>query len=147
MLREMTVAPSFELLDQNKKVHNLENYKGQWVLIYFYPKDDSPGCTKEAANFRDNIDKFKNLNVNVIGISPDSTESHKKFTEKYKLPIILLSDPEKEVIGKYHAKGIITKRISYLINPDGKIEKVYPKVNPTKHAQEILKDLNNILKK
>ena len=105
MLREMTVAPSFELLDQNKKVHNLENYKGQWVLIYFYPKDDSPGCTKEAANFRDNIDKFKNLNVNIIGISSDSTESHKKFTEKYNLPITLLSNPEKEVIGKYHAKG------------------------------------------
>jgi len=144
MLKENTEAPDFKLMDQNKKFHTLLEYKGEWVVVYFYPKDNSPGCTTEAKNFRDNIDKFKNLNTIVVGISPDQPLSHKKFIEQYNLPITLLSDPGKEVLKKYHADGIITKRISYLINPDGIIEKAYPTVNPARHAEDILSDLENL---
>ncbi len=146
MLREKIEAPDFKLMDQNNKFHTLSDYKGKWVVIYFYPRDNSPGCTREAANFRDNIDKFKKLNAEVIGISPDSPMSHKKFAKHYNLPIILLSDKTKEVINKYQASGIITKRISYLINPDGIIEKTYPTVNPARHAEEILSDLEEFSK-
>ncbi len=144
MLKENTKAPGFELVDQNDKTHTLADYKGKWVVLYFYPRDNTPGCTKEAANFRDNIKRFKKLNTVVIGISPDSPASHKKFMDKHSLPLTLLSDPKKEVIGKYQAKGIITKRISYLIDPDSVIKKAYAKVNPAMHAEEILKDLESI---
>lgn len=144
MLKEKTKAPDFELMDQNNKLHTLADYKDKWVVIYFYPKDNSPGCTTEAKNFRDNIEKFKKLNAKIIGISPDSPLSHKNFADKYNLSITLLSDPEKEVIKKYYAGGIITKRVSYLINPEGVIEKVYPAVNPARHAEDILKDLEGL---
>lgn len=141
MLEEKTKAPNFTLVDQNNKSHSLLDYKGKWVLVYFYPKDNSPSCTTEAKNFRDNIEKFKRLNTEVIGISPDSPSSHKNFSHKYGIPLTLLADPEKEAIRKYHAGGWVTKRISYLINPDGIIEKVYPMVDPAKHAEEILREL------
>lgn len=144
MLTEKTKAPDFNLIDQNNKFHTLASYKDKWVVIYFYPKDNSPGCTTEAKNFRDNVNKFKNLNAEIIGISPDLPLSHKKFTDQYNLSITLLSDPGKEIIKKYHASGIITKRISYLINPEGIIEKAYPTVNPAKHAEEILSDLEDL---
>lgn len=143
MLKENSKAPDFKLPDKDNNMHSLSDYMGKWVVLYFYPKDDTPGCTKEAASFRDNIDKFKSLNVEVLGISSDTTESHKKFIDKFDLNITLLSDVKKEVIDKYHAKGIIPKRISYLINPEGVIEKVYPKVNLSMHAQEILNDLQS----
>ena len=141
MLKEKIKAPDFELIDQNDESHRLEDYRGKWVAIYFYPRDNSPGCTTEAKNFRDNIDKFKSLNAKVVGISPDSPASHKKFADQYDLPITLLSDPAKEVIRKYQASGIITRRISYLISPEGIIERSYPTVNPAKHAEEIINDL------
>lgn len=144
MLKEKIKAPDFDLTDQNNKQHSLKNYKDKWIIMYFYPRDNSPGCTTEAKNFRDNIDKFKKLNAEVIGISPDSPESHKKFADQYNLSITLLSDTAKKVIKNYHAGGIITKRISYLINPDGIIEKAYPSVTPAKHAEEILNDLENL---
>jgi thioredoxin-dependent peroxiredoxin len=144
MLKEKIKAPDFELRDQNDESHSLEDYRGKWVTIYFYPRDNSPGCTTEAKNFRDNIDKFKSLNAEVVGISPDSPASHKKFADQYDLPIALLSDPTKEVIRKYQAAGIITKRISYLISPEGMIERSYPTVNPAKHAEEILNDLQDL---
>ena len=144
MLKEKTKAPDFQLIDQNNISHTLTGYEGKWVVIYFYPRDNSPGCTTEAKNFRDNIDKFKNLNAEVIGISPDLPLTHKKFVDQYNLNITLLSDPSKEVIKKYLADGIITKRISYLINPEGIIVKAYPAVNPAKHAEEILSDLEDL---
>jgi thioredoxin-dependent peroxiredoxin len=144
MLIEKSKAPSFNLLDQNGDFRTQSDFKDKWTVIYFYPRDNSPGCTTEAKNFRDNIARFKTLNAEVIGISPDPPKNHKKFIEKYNLPIVLLSDPAKEVIKKYHAGGIITKRISYLINPQGIIEKAYPNVNPAKHAEEILNDLENL---
>ena len=141
MLKEKIKAPDFELIDQNNESHRLEDYRGKWVAIYFYPRDNSPGCTTEAKNFRDNIDKFKSLNAEIVGISPDSPASHKKFADQYDLPITLLSDPVKEIIRKYQAAGIITRRISYLISPEGIIERSYPTVNPAKHAEEIINDL------
>ncbi len=144
MLKEKTKAPDFNLIDQNDEFHSLTDYRGKWVAIYFYPRDNSPGCTTEAKNFRDNIDKFKSLNAEVVGISPDSPASHKKFADQYDLPITLLSDPVKEVIRKYQASGIITKRISYLISPEGIIERSYPTVNPAKHAEEIINDLQDL---
>lgn len=143
MPKEEMTAPDFNLVDQNNKYHSLADYRGKWVVIYFYPRDNSPGCTTEAKNFRDNINKFIGLNTEVIGISPDSPLSHKKFADQYSLPITLLSDPTKAVIRKYHAAGIITKRISYLIDPDGIIKRVYTSVTPAKHAEEILSDLED----
>ncbi len=145
MLNEKNKAPDFNLADQDNNHHSLSDYKGKWIVLYFYPKDNSPGCTTEAKNFSDSIDKFKQLNAEVIGISPDSPSSHKKFVQKYDIPVILLSDPKKEVIKKYHAAGFITKRISYLINPQGMIEKKYLSVNPAKHAEEILDDLKALI--
>lgn len=145
MLNEKNKAPDFNLADQDNNDHSLSDYKGKWIVLYFYPKDNSPGCTTEAKSFSDSIDKFKQLNAEVIGISPDSPSSHKKFVQKYDIPVILLSDPKKEVIKKYHAAGFITKRISYLINPQGMIEKKYLSVNPAKHAEEILDDLKALI--
>lgn len=142
MLNIKTSAPDFKLTDQNSKEHTLSEYLGPYVLIYFYPKDDTPGCTKEACVIRDMYKDFQSNGVIVLGISSDKIESHKKFAEKYELPFILLSDPEKNVIKKYEANGLLTtKRISYLVGPDGKIEKIYPKVDPAHHGVEILKDI------
>jgi len=142
MLNIKTLAPDFKLTDQNSNEHALSGYLGSYVLIYFYPKDDTPGCTKEACVIRDMYKDFQSNGVIVLGISSDSVESHKKFAEKYGFPFILLSDPEKKVIKVYGANGVIgTKRISYLIGKDGKIEKIYPKVDPAHHGVEILKDI------
>src|SRR3990172_553322 len=101
MLKENSVAPDFSLADQDYIVQKLSDYKGQWVALYFYPLDESPGCTKEAQNFRDNLKKFKELNVKIIGVNQGSVESHKNFVQNHNLQFTLLSDPEKEVISKY----------------------------------------------
>lgn len=146
-------APDFKLKDQNGKIHKLSDYKGKWVLIYFYPKDNTPGCTKQACEIRDNFFDFQNLDIVVLGISTDSVESHKKFKEKYKLPFTLLSDDKKEVVKKYGVwgkkkflgktfEGVI--RTSFLINPQGKIEKIYENVKPEKHAKEVLEDFSKM---
>lgn len=146
-------APDFKLKDQDGKIHKLSDYKGKWVLIYFYPKDNTPGCTKQACEIRDNFFDFQNLDIVVLGISTDSVESHKKFKEKYKLPFTLLSDDKKEVVKKYGVwgkkkflgktfEGII--RTSFLINPQGKIEKIYENVKPEKHAKEVLEDFSKM---
>ena len=153
MLKINTKAPNFSLPDQNGKVHSLASYKGRWVLVYFYPKDDTPGCTKEACTIRDNLPMFEKLDCVVLGISADSVKSHDKFSEKYKLPFTLLADEKKEVIKKYGAwqKKIFMgkeymgiKRISYLIDLDGKVIKVYPDVKPAEHAGEVLKNLKQL---
>lgn len=121
--------------------------------MYFYPKDDTPGCTKEACSIRDNLPKFKSLNMDVLGISADTVKSHKKFAEKYGLPFTLLSDEKKEVLKKYGTwakKKLAGKdyfgilRTSFLINPEGKIFKIYQNVKPDTHAEEVLRDLQNI---
>ena len=151
-LKANSKAPDFSLPDQNNKVHSLSDYKNQWVLLYFYPKDDTPGCTKEACAIRDEFPKFKKLNCVVLGVSIDSMKSHEKFIKKYKLPFLLLSDEKKEVVKLYNVwqkkkfmgreyMGIL--RTSFLINPEGKIVNVYKDVKPESHAEEILEDLKN----
>lgn len=143
-------ANNFNLPDKDGRMHQLTDFEGKWVVLYFYPKDDTPGCTVEAIGFRDRIEEFKKRNVVIIGISKDSQKSHQKFCDKYELPFLLLSDEEKEVAKKYNAwgkkkfmgreyEGIL--RITYLIDPERNIKKVYEKVNTAKHAKEILDDL------
>lgn len=146
MLQEGTIAPDFELVDQNNKKHQLSSYKGKYVLLYFYPKDDTPGCTMEACNIRDNYAAFKQSKLIVFGISADTPVSHTKFAKKYALPFTLLADPNKGVIKAYDAGGIFTKRISYLIGPNREILKRYVKVDPKTHATQVLEDLKKIKK-
>lgn len=142
MLEEKIKAPNFSLPDQNGKEHQLSDYLGQWVLIYFYPKDDTPGCTIEACNFRDNMPDFEKLDIKVLGISHDDLDSHQDFIKKYSLNFVLLSDTEKKVIKEYGAAGgFMTKRISYLVDKNGYIYKAYEKVDVEKHALEILEDI------
>lgn len=140
-------APDFSLTGQDDAVHSISDFKGQYVLLYFYPKDDTPGCTKEACALKEVYEDFKTLGIAVIGISADSPESHKKFADKYGLPFYLLSDKNREIIREYGAeKSPGTKRISYLINPEGVIIKVYPQVDPATHAVQILKDVREMIK-
>lgn len=148
-------APQFNLPDQNGTMHTLSSYLGKWVLIYFYPKDDTPGCTKEACSVRDNLPHFTQNNLVVFGISIDSIASHKKFAEKYKLPFTLLSDSDKKIVNAYdvwHEKSFIGKkyfgilRTSFLINPQGNIIKIYENVKPEQHVQEVLSNLKELTK-
>jgi len=145
MLEEKSIAPDFELLDQNSTKHKLSAYKGKWVLVYFYPKDDTPGCVTEGCAIRDEFDSFKNAGIIVLGVSADTVESHKRFQDKYGLPFPLLSDPTRKVIKQYDADGLIfTRRISYLISPQGKIAKAYAKVYPEGHAKQVLADVTEL---
>jgi thioredoxin-dependent peroxiredoxin len=145
-----SVAPDFTLQDQNGTYVSLHDYHETYTLVYFYPKDDTPGCTKEACAIAEVYSEFESLNVTVLGISKDSPKSHKKFAEKYNLPFRLLSDSEGEVIDAYGAwqnKSMFGRsfmgvaRISYLINPEGVVVKVYPNVDPATHAVQILADV------
>ncbi len=137
------VAPNFELLDQHRQLRSLEEFRGQKVVVYFYPKDDTPGCTKEACNFRDNYDQFQQHGIVVLGISYDSPESHKEFAEKYQLPFILLADTAKTVAKLYGAYSGVTrwffpKRMTFLIDEDGKVIHIFRNVDVTAHAREVL---------
>ena len=143
MLKTQTKAPDFSAVDQLGKIHTMGQYLGKYVILYFYPKDDTPGCTKEACALRDNFVLLKKKAV-VIGVSADSAESHRKFAEKFQLPFILLADTDQNIITQYEAGGVFTKRITYLINRQGLIEKTYPKVDPSTHATQILQDLQKI---
>ena len=151
MLKNGDIAPDFTLLDSDGNTVSLSDFKGNKVIIYFYPKDDTSGCTKEACNFRDNYSQLKEKNVVVIGISKDSVSSHVKFKNKYDLPFILLSDPNHQVIETYGAYGekkmygrtyMGTIRMTYLVSEEGLILKIYDKVKHDKHVEEILKDLD-----
>ncbi len=153
MLEPNTLAPSFTLPDQEGNSHSLSDFKGSWVILYFYPKDDTPGCTKEACTFRDNNAVFREKGIVILGVSKDSVKSHAKFGEKFGLTFPLLSDESAEMIRAYEAIGekkfmgktfIGVHRISYLIDPTGMIRKVYPKVNPSEHAAEILTDVETM---
>ena len=139
-------APDFRLQDQKGDWHELSQYQGQWVALYFYPKNDTPGCTTEACNFRDNIFAFRERDAVILGVSLDDVDSHKEFAEKYSLPFSLLSDAEGEVAERYGVLrnlGIMkmAKRQSFLIGPDGVIAKHYEDVDPDTHSQEVLADL------
>ena len=145
------MAPDFTLLDQEGKSHTLSSYRGKWVLLYFYPKDDTPGCTIEACTIRDQFQDFQKIEAVVLGVSTDSVESHRKFAAAYQLPFTLLADEHKEVVGRYGVFGekkfmgktyMGTSRTSFLINPSGEIVKVYEKVKPEEHAAEVLHDLS-----
>jgi|SRR6185369_6563839 len=150
----MKKAPSFDLLDQHGVSHSLKEYFGKWLVLYFYPKDDTPGCTKEACHFQDGSEEFAKRGVAIVGVSKDTVASHKKFADKYHLDFTLLSDPEHAVIEAYGAWGIKKfmgreylgiRRNTVLINPKGEISKEYQGVNPQTHSQEILKDLDALL--
>lgn len=128
--------------------------KGVWSLLYFYPKDDTPGCTKEACTLRDAYPQFKKLGIRVFGVSTDSIASHEKFIKKYDLPFTLIPDEDKELVHAYGVWGkktflgksyMGTKRMSFLIDPKGKIAKIYEEVKPVKHAEEVLADLKTLL--
>lgn len=146
-------APDFKLKDQDGVERSLSQYKGMWTLLYFYPKDDTPGCTTEAEMLRNNFESFKKLKTAVVGVSPDSISSHKKFAEKYKLRFSLLSNEEKDVLiryGVWQKKNFMghehmgVMRSSVLINPEGIIVKVYEKVMPKEHAEEVLADIKTL---
>lgn len=153
MLKIQSQAPDFELADQDGKLHTLSDYAGKWVLLYFYPKDDTPGCIVEACSMRDNWSAFKQAGVVVIGVSVDSVKSHQKFIQKYELPFTLLADEKKEVVKKYGVWGkkkfmgreyMGTKRWSFLIDPKSVIKKIYEDVKPAQHADEVLADVNSV---
>lgn len=146
-------AYNFELPDQDGQKQSLTDYKGKWVVLYFYPKDNTPGCTKEACSFRDSFHALQNMDVQILGISKDSMASHKKFAEKYELNFPILSDVEMEVIKKYGAWGVKkfmgsefegTLRKTYLIDPKGEVAKIYENVNPLTHASEIIEDVKSL---
>jgi peroxiredoxin Q/BCP len=139
-------APDFELKDQSGQLRSIEDYRGKWVVLYFYPKDDTPGCTTEACEFRDNIFAFKNLNCQILGVSLDDVDSHMKFAEKYSLPFPLLADTEGSTADAYGVKSkymgmSVAKRQTFLIDPDGNVAKHYEKVDPDTHSQQVLADL------
>jgi len=139
-------APAFRLQDQNAEWHSLEDYRGRWLAVYFYPKDGTPGCTTEACNFRDNIYAFKAIGAAVIGISVDDVDSHKGFSDKYKLPFTILADEQGDVARAY---GVLrdfkllklASRQTFLISPEGKIVKHYDDVDPDEHTDEVLADI------
>lgn len=145
-------APAFDLPDHLGKRHRLQDYSGQWVVLYFYPKNDTPGCTKEACSFRDDLFQLEKLGAQVIGASVDDTESHAKFAKKYHLPFPLLVDRDGKLAESYGALtnlGLIkfAKRYTYLIDPHGKIAKVYLSVDTSRHSQEIIDDLKQLSRK
>lgn len=156
IMHKLSIAPDFSLPDQTGTMRSLKDYAGQWIVLYFYPKDSTPGCTTEACNFRDARDSIAELgNAVVIGVSKDSVKSHAKFAEKHKLNFTLLSDESHEMIEAYDSWGIKKfmgreyegiKRNTYIINPNGMIVKEYEGVNPAKHAAEIIKDLQSLQK-
>lgn len=142
MLKENIFAPDFRLPDQNGDYHSLSSYKGNWLLIYFYPMDFTPGCTQEACSIRDSSYDFSKYHIKVLGINGGSMNSHKKFAEKHNLSFPLLADSSGEVIRRYDANFLFfTKRISYLIDPKGKIRKSYNFVNPSKHSNQVILDV------
>jgi len=143
---EGSAAPEFSLLDQSGKTHSLNDFKGRWLVLYFYPRDDTPGCTQEACRFRDDIGVLGNLNAAIVGVSTDDTQSHADFAQKYQLPFPLLSDPNgqtAEAYGSLLNLGLIrfARRHTFIITPDGRIAARFDKVNPASHAQDVARVL------
>ena len=152
MLTEGDNVPDFSLKDADGKLVKKSDLKGKKYVVYFYPKDFTPGCTTEAAEFAQDYKKFKNADIEILGISPDDEESHKKFGEKMKVPFILLADTEKDVAKKFGVWGkkqfmgreyMGVNRSTFLVNEEGKIFKVFEKVKPAGHAQEVLEAFKN----
>ena len=152
MLEEGDKVPSFELQDADGKTVKSSEFKGKKYVVYFYPRDFTPGCTIEADEFSKEYKKFQKIGATIIGISTDSVESHKKFVDKMKIPYVLLSDPESEVSKKFGVWGkkqfmgreyMGIQRSTFLINEKGTIFKIYPSVKPKGHALEVLTELTN----
>lgn len=145
-------APDFSLQDGNGTTHTLKDYSGKWIILYFYPKDDTPGCTAEACSLRDARDTLAEMGAEIIGISRDEPNSHEKFKAKYSLNFTLLTDTEAKVINDYGAwgtkmfgkEGILRK--TFIINPDGEVVKVYGRVTPMGHGDAVVKDLEALQK-
>jgi peroxiredoxin Q/BCP len=149
-LQEGDVAPAFTALTSGGGKVSLADFKNKNVVLYFYPKDDTPGCTKEACAFRDHFAEFKKKGAVVLGVSPDPVKSHDKFVEKFKLPFTLLADLDKKIVQDYGVWGeksfmgrkyMGTHRVTFLIGPDGRIKRIWPTVKPEEHAEEILATL------
>jgi peroxiredoxin Q/BCP len=141
-----STAPEFSLPDQNGAARRLAEWRGKWVVLYFYPRDDTPGCTTEACSFRDDISQLTALGAQVVGVSVDDTVSHKAFAEKHQLPFPLLADATAAVARQYGALSDwlvvkVAKRYSFIVDPAGRIAKVYLSVDPARHSQEIVADL------
>lgn len=152
MLEEGSKAPNFKLKNQTGETISLSDFKGKNVVLYFYPKDDTSGCTAEACSFRDDFPKFEKTDAVILGVSPDSVESHKKFEQKYRLNFNLLSDEKKEILQKYEVwkeknmygrKYMGVERTTYIIDPEGKIKKIFRKVKVSGHNKEVLEALKN----
>lgn len=148
------LAPDFSLPDGNGNVVNLSDLRGKWVVLYFYPRDNTPGCTKEACGFRDAYPEYEAQNVVVLGVSTDDAKSHTKFSTKFNLPFPLLSDADGQMATTYESYGLKKfmgkeymgiSRNTFVIDPDGKIAKIYRKVKPEPHATELLTDLANLI--
>jgi thioredoxin-dependent peroxiredoxin len=144
-------APEFSLLDENEQIHRLKEYRGRTVLLYFYPKDDTPGCTTEACNFRDDYSAYQEAGVVILGVSPDTSKKHTKFKAKYDLPFTLLADTDHQVCDLYGVWGPKkfmgrdyegVHRTTFLIDPDGIVQKVFENVKPANHSEEILSILH-----
>ena len=153
MVEEGKKAPAFSLKDQDGKKVSLNELKGKNIVLYFYPKDNTSGCTKEACNFRDEFPKFGKLKAVILGVSPDSVESHKKFAAKYDLPFTLLSDEDKTVVEKYGVwqeksmygrKYMGVVRSTFIIDKEGKIRKIFRKVKVADHNKEVMEALKEI---
>ncbi|MFN2510361.1 MAG: thioredoxin-dependent thiol peroxidase [Pyrinomonadaceae bacterium] len=147
MPKEGSAAPQFTTTDADGQKVSLKDFRGQKVVLYFYPKDDTPGCTKEACTFRDAFSRFKKQGIEILGVSPDNEASHKKFIAKYKLPFTLLADKDHTIADAYGTYGekkfmgrtyLGVKRITFLIDEKGKIKKIFDKVKPEEHAKEVL---------
>ena len=143
-------APEFEMIDDGGTLRKLSDFRGKNVVLFFYPKDDTPGCTKEACSFRDAFARFKKRGIAVLGVSPDSEKSHKKFETKYKLPFTLLADTDRSIAEAYGVWGekkfmgrtyMGVHRTTFLIDEKGKIKKIFEKVKPEDHASEVLEAL------
>ncbi len=148
-LKPGDAAPDFSLPDADGKIHTLKEYRGKIVVLYFYPKDDTPGCTAEACNIRDNYAELQKAGLVILGVSYDDASSHRKFAGKYKLPFPLLSDTKKEVAAAYGAKGTLTgflvaQRKTFLIDKDGKILHIFNKVQTNDHTRQILDILKEL---
>ena len=142
-------APDFNLLDQNGKQHALKDYRGKWLVLYFYPKNDTPGCTQQACAFRDDLNQISELGAQVVGVSVDDSDSHAAFAKKYHLPFPLLADSKGAVAASYGALmnlGFMkfARRYTFLIDPQGNIGKVYLSVETSRHSKEIIEDLQKL---
>ena len=151
-LQEGDKAPEFSAAANGGSKVSLADFKGKNVVLYFYPKDDTPGCTKEACSFRDHFGALQRKGAVVLGVSVDSVKSHDKFAKKFKLPFILVSDEDRKIVQAYGVWGeksfmgrkyLGTHRVTFLIGPDGRIKKIWPKVKPEEHLEEVLAALNS----